>query len=57
MAQQDALDQYFMKYPGDFFARNYENAVLDPFNIQVLNAHIPCAAAELPLFFPNTFLI
>ncbi len=49
MAQQDALDQYFMKNPDDFFARNYENAVLDPFNIPVLNAHIPCAAAELPL--------
>ncbi|MHC4453623.1 MAG: DEAD/DEAH box helicase, partial [Planctomycetota bacterium] len=55
MAQQDALDQYFMKNPDDFFTRNYENAVLDPFNIPVLNAHIPCAAAELPLSFSDRF--
>ncbi|MDR4504065.1 MAG: DEAD/DEAH box helicase [Candidatus Scalindua sp.] len=49
MAQHDALDQYFMKNPEDFFARGCENAVLDPFNKPILKAHLPCAAAELPI--------
>ena len=47
LAQQDALDQYFMKNPDDFFARGCENAVLDPFNKPILKAHLPCAASEL----------
>lgn len=49
MAQHDALDQYFMKNPDDFFARGYENAVLDPFNKPILKAHLPCAASELAI--------
>ncbi len=49
MAQHDALDQYFMKNPDDFFNRGCENAVLDPFNKPILKAHLPCAASELAL--------
>lgn len=49
MAQHDALDQYFMKNPEDFFVRGCENAVLDPFNRPILKAHLPCAAAELAI--------
>ena len=57
MAQPDALDQYFMRNPSDFFRRGYETAVLDPINRQILEGHLPCAAAEIPLepgdpFFP-----
>lgn len=49
MAKPDALDQYFMRHPEDFFGRSYEAAVLDPHNPYVVKAHLPCAAAEIPL--------
>jgi len=49
LAQPDALDQYFMRHPKDFFSRGFEPAVLDPNNEPVMLAHLPCAAAELPL--------
>ncbi len=49
IAGQDALDQYFVRNPTDFFARKFEEATLDPLNIEVLKKHIPCAAAELPI--------
>jgi DEAD/DEAH box helicase domain-containing protein len=49
IAKPDALDQYFMKHPHDFFERSYEAAVLDPHNPYVVEAHLPCAAAEKPL--------
>jgi DEAD/DEAH box helicase domain-containing protein len=49
IAQPDALDQYFMRHPGDFFQRPFEAAVVDPDNSEVLDAHLPCAAAEIPL--------
>jgi len=49
IGQPDALDQYFMRYPKDFFQRPFEAAVVDPDNSEVLDAHLPCAAAEIPL--------
>ena len=49
VAQPDALDQYFMKHPQEFFSRHFEAAVLDPHNPYVVRAHLPCAAQELPL--------
>ena len=49
IACNDALDQYFLNNPKDFFERNCEEAVLDPRNVEVLKRHIPCAAAELPI--------
>ncbi len=49
IAQPDALDQYFMRHPHDFFQRSVEAAVVDPNNPEVLDAHLPCAAAEIPL--------
>ncbi len=49
IAASDALDQYFLRNPADFFQRGFEEAVLDPFNIEVMKRHLPCAAAELPL--------
>ncbi len=49
IAQQDALDQYFMKHPRDFFDAGFEPAVLDPGNRPILKAHLTCAAAEIPL--------
>ncbi|MEW6264625.1 MAG: DEAD/DEAH box helicase [Thermodesulfobacteriota bacterium] len=49
LAQPDALDQYFMRHPEDFFGRGFEPAVLDPDNEPILADHLTCAAAELPL--------
>ncbi len=49
IAANDALDQYFLSHPADFFARECERAILDPFNEEVLKRHLPCAAAESPL--------
>ncbi len=49
VAQPDALDQYLVAHPKAFFERGFEHAVLDPENVDLLAAHLPCAAAELPL--------
>jgi DEAD/DEAH box helicase domain-containing protein len=49
VAKPDALDQYFIKHPDHFFERPFESALLDPHNPYVVEAHLPCAAAEKPL--------
>jgi DEAD/DEAH box helicase domain-containing protein len=49
IAGEDALDQYFMRNPADFLNREPEAAVVNPFNPQILEQHLECAAAELPL--------
>jgi len=49
VAQPDALDQYLVSHPKAFFERGFEHALLDPENADILAAHLPCAAAELPL--------
>lgn len=49
VAQEDALDQYFMRNPDKFFTRPVESAVLNPMNIAIMEQHLHCAAAEEPL--------
>ena len=49
VAIQDALDQYFMRHPEEFFEKNHEAAVIDPQNRKIVKRHLVCAAAELPL--------
>jgi DEAD/DEAH box helicase domain-containing protein len=49
VALPDALDQYFMRHPEDFFVRSPEAAVIDPGNRRILLDHLVAAAAELPL--------
>jgi DEAD/DEAH box helicase domain-containing protein len=49
IAQPDALDQYFMRHPQDFFSRGFEGAVVDPDNSVVVSKHLVCASAEIPL--------
>lgn len=49
MALSDALDQYFISHPREFFQRGYETPVIDPFNLRIFSEHLLCAAAELPL--------
>ena len=48
VAGEDALDQYFMRNPEDFFSRPPESAVLNPANPVILGRHLVCAAAEMP---------
>jgi DEAD/DEAH box helicase domain-containing protein len=43
------LDQYFMRHPGSFFGKSFENALVNPDNPYILRAHLLCAAWELPL--------
>lgn len=49
IAQEDALDQYFMRQPEDFFSRGVESAVLNPYNHSIMEQHLHCCCAELPL--------
>ncbi len=49
VAGEDALDQYFMRHPKEFFSRPPECAVLNPHNPVILKRHLECAAAELTL--------
>ncbi len=49
VAIEDALDQYFMRHPEEFFGKNHEAAVIDPDNKKIVKQHLACAAAELPL--------
>ncbi|WP_292388227.1 DEAD/DEAH box helicase [Methanosarcina sp. UBA5] len=49
VAGTNALDQYYMRNPADFFTRNSENAVLNPKNPYILAGHLLCAAKEIPL--------
>jgi DEAD/DEAH box helicase domain-containing protein len=54
IANQDALDQYFMQHPPNFFEQSFEAAVIDPDNAHIVRAHLPCAAAENPLTLNDT---
>lgn len=56
VAQEDALDQYFMRNPDDFFSRPAESAMLNPYNPVVMDRHLICAAAELTMRRGETFL-
>jgi DEAD/DEAH box helicase domain-containing protein len=49
VAGTNALDQYYMRNPTDFFTRNNESAVLNPKNPYILAGHLLCAAKEIPL--------
>ena len=49
IAGKDALDQYFMKHPAQFFGRDVEAAVVDPANAYIMQHHLTCAAREHPL--------
>ena len=49
IALPDALDQYYMRYPKDFFRRHPEAVVVDEANDYLLKSHLVCAAQEVPL--------
>jgi DEAD/DEAH box helicase domain-containing protein len=56
VAREDALDQYFMRHPDDFFSRPPEHAVVNPHNEVIMDRHLDCAAAELTLDRREDFL-
>ncbi len=47
--QEDALDRYFLNHPEQVISRPCEDATVDAGNLEIVSAHLPCAAAELPL--------
>ncbi len=49
VASSNALDQYYMRYPKEFFERNCEEAVLNVANPYIQAGHVLCAAKEIPL--------
>ena len=49
IAQDNPLDQFFMRHPEELFGRSHEHALIDPENPYVLRGHLPCAAYEAPL--------
>ncbi|WP_319548005.1 DEAD/DEAH box helicase [Desulfogranum marinum] len=49
IGHEDALDQYFMRNPEDFFARPVESVTINPLNTFIAGRHLVCAAAEIPL--------
>ncbi|MBM3326422.1 MAG: DUF1998 domain-containing protein [Calditrichaeota bacterium] len=49
VAGQDQLDQYFLRYPAEFFARSVEKVIVDPTNEFIAEKHLVCAAREFPL--------
>jgi DEAD/DEAH box helicase domain-containing protein len=49
VAGSNALDQYYMRYPKEFFERNCEEAVLNVSNPYIQAGHVLCAANEIPI--------
>lgn len=49
VALPDALDQYLLNHPDEFFERPCERLAVDPSNPHVAKAHLLAAAAETPL--------
>ena len=48
VASSAPLDQYVVRNPSYFFGASPEHALINPDNLQILLAHIKCAAFELP---------
>jgi DEAD/DEAH box helicase domain-containing protein len=49
VAQDDPLDQFYMRHPEQFFARPHEHARVALENPFILTDQLRCAASELPL--------
>lgn len=56
IGHEDALDQYMMNNPDEFFNMEPEMAVINPDNPVIMKRHLICAAAELPLVQDETFI-
>jgi DEAD/DEAH box helicase domain-containing protein len=49
VASSAPLDQYIVEHPDYFFGRSPEHAHINPENLEILLAHLKCAAFELPI--------
>jgi len=49
VASSAPLDQYIIEHPDYFFERAPEHAFVNPDNLEILLAHLKCAAFELPI--------
>ena len=49
VASSAPLDQYMVEHPAYFFGRSPEHAYINPENLEILLAHLKCAAFELPI--------
>ncbi len=49
VASSAPLDQYVVEHPDYFFGRSPEHAYINADNLEILLAHLKCAAFELPL--------
>ncbi|MDK9698685.1 MAG: DEAD/DEAH box helicase [bacterium] len=49
VASPNALDQYLLRHPEELFSRPFESANINSNNANVLDAHLQCAAQEIPL--------
>jgi DEAD/DEAH box helicase domain-containing protein len=49
VASSAPLDQYIVEHPDYFFGRSPEHACINPDNLEILLAHLKCAAFELPI--------
>jgi DEAD/DEAH box helicase domain-containing protein len=49
VASSAPLDQYVVEHPDYFFGRSPEHAYINPENLEILLAHLKCAAFELPI--------
>ncbi len=54
--QEDALDRFFLNHPEQVVSRPCEHATVDAQNLEIVSAHLPCAAAELPLLHAEPWL-
>ncbi len=55
VASSAPLDQYMVEHPDYFFGRSPEHAYINPDNLEILLAHLKCAAFELPIRDGETF--
>jgi DEAD/DEAH box helicase domain-containing protein len=49
VASSAPLDQYVVEHPDYFFGQSPEHAQINPDNLEILLAHLKCAAFELPI--------
>jgi DEAD/DEAH box helicase domain-containing protein len=56
IAGYDALDQYFLSNPQELLSRSVESALINSSNEEILKAHLPVAAAEIPLMSDDPFI-
>jgi DEAD/DEAH box helicase domain-containing protein len=49
VASSAPLDQYVVEHPDYFFGSSPEHAYINPQNLEILIAHLKCAAFELPI--------